>query len=115
VGDKTFYLLDILFHRFFDGSGGSVAQIPQREFTDMFGQTDAQAVQDTESSDMGGHQGSIQQYQSANQSAECRPSPPYHGFPVCTRRISAVRQQFFQDFIDGPIGHKHTYCTTGRQ
>ena len=81
----------------------------------MFGQTDAQPVQDAESSHMRGHQGGIEQYQSADKSPKRYPSPAYHAGSVRSGGISSMRQQFFQNFINCPIGHEHTHRTAGRQ
>ena len=113
--NESLYLLDVLIHRFLDGPDGSVVQIAQRKFTDMFGQTDTQPIQDSECGYVRGHKGSVQQNQSADKSTQCDPSPTYHFSSICQNRIAAMRQQLFQHLIDSPIGHKHTHGTTYRQ
>ena len=52
MGDEALYFLDILVHCFLDGSRRGIVQISQRQFANMFRQTDTQPIQDTECSHM---------------------------------------------------------------
>ena len=115
MGDEPLYLFDVLVHRFLDGSGGRVVQIPQRKPADVFGQADTQSIEYAESRNVGRHQGGIQQYQSADKSPKRYPSPTYHDGSVRSGGISSMRQQFFQNFINRPIGHEHTHRAASRQ
>ena len=114
MGDEPLYLFDVLVHRFLDGPGGRVVQIPQRKPADVFGQADSQPIEYAESCHVRGHQGGIQQYQSAGKPAKRYPAPAYHDGPVRSGGISSMRQQFFQNLINRPIGHQHAYGASRR-
>ena len=115
VGDESLDFLDVLLHRLLDGSGRGVVEITQRQFADMLGQPDTQSVQNAECSHVRGHQGGVQQHQSADKPAEGDPAPTNHAGFVHRSRACTVRQQLFQHLVHRPIGYEHTHGAACRQ
>jgi len=66
---------------------------------DMFGQTDAQPIKNTECSYMRCHQCSIQQKQSCHQTDKRYPSPVHKYTAIQFIDLAAMQQKFFQHFI----------------